>query len=99
MNLQEELMQLTESYYTNRYNDWLHEHQYIVKSIKECAKKEANKGFFTATISLFLTDEDMFNLKKWLDYTGLLYSFAWIGVDGDVNKYDLYISWDLSIKN
>ena len=43
MNLQEELMELTESYYINRYNDWLHNNQYIIKSIKECAIKEANK--------------------------------------------------------
>ena len=96
MNLQEELMQLTKSYYTNRYNDWLHNHQYIVKSIKECAEREANKGFFTASISLFLTDGDMFNLKKWLEAAGLIYSFTLTSNEDDVDEYDLCISWDVS---
>lgn len=95
MNLQEELMELTESYYINRYNDWLHNNQYIIKSIKECAIKEANKGFFTASISLYLSDGDMVNLKKWLNYNGLLYSFTLIGDD----EYDLCISWDVDKKS
>ena len=94
MNLQEELMQLTESYYINRYNDWLNKHQHIINSIKECAKKEANKGFFTASISLFLTDGGAVDLKKWLDSTGLLYKLTSTG-GGD---YDLCISWDVDKK-
>lgn len=94
MNLQEELMQLTESYYTNRYNDWLNKHQNLINGIKEHAKRMANKGLFTANISLFLDDDSVVNLKKWLEVTGLIYSFTLTGV----GEYDLCISWDVSKK-
>lgn len=91
MNLQEELMQLTESYYINRYNVWSDKHQNLINGIKEYAKRMANKGLFTANISLFLADDSLVNLKKWLDSTGLLYSFTSTGI----GEYDLCISWDV----
>lgn len=94
MNFQEELMQLTKSYYANRYNDWMNKNKSMINGIEEHAKRMANKGFSTITISLFLSDDSLTNLKKWLDSTGLLYSFTSTGV----GEYNLCISWDVSEK-
>ena len=93
MNLQEELLQLTESYYSNRYREWLGNNQSVINNIKDVMYKEAKKGLFSAATTLCLSDNDLFNLKKWFSYTGLKYRIAYAG---DGTDYDLYVTWDIS---
>ncbi len=95
MNLQEELLQLSESYYNNRYKEWLENNQSVINNIKDVMYNEAKKGLFSAALTLCLSDDDLFNLKKWFSYTGLKY---YIVYSGDDNDYDLYVKWDISEK-
>ena len=65
----------------------------MIDIIKIVMYKLAMQFLFSAVTTLCLSDNDLFNLKKWFSYTGLKYRIAYAG---DGTDYDLYVTWDIS---